>query len=253
MDTRSGMHSGMHSIESPPVAFITGSGRRLGRQLAYAFADAGYDIILHAHASVDGMEEARQAIVAKGRSAFPVRGDLSLVADIQRMAKEAAATAGRIDVLVHNAGTFPEAAFDEVTEQMWDAAQNINTRSIFFLTQACAPALRASNGSVVVIASVGGMQAWRRHIPYNVSKAGTLMLTRALAKELAPAVRVNAVAPGIVLVPDDEERAHPSAERIPLQRYGVPADIAGAVLFLARAPYITGQVLAVDGGTTAAT
>ena len=243
----------MSEGEASPVVFITGSGRRLGRQIAFAFADGGYDVVLHAHASVEGMEQARQAIEAKGRRAFAVRGDVSRVADLRHMADEALAAAGRLDVLVHNAGTFPEAAFDEVTEEMWDAAQHINTRSIFFLTQACAPALRASKGSVVVIASVGGMQAWRRHIPYNVSKAGAIMLTRALAKELAPAIRVNAVAPGIVLVPGEEERAHPSAERIPLLRYGLPADLAGAVLFLARAPYITGQVLAVDGGTSAAT
>jgi pteridine reductase len=100
---------------------------------------------------------------------------------------------------------------------------------------------------------VGGLQSWRRHIPYNVSKAGVIALTRALAKELAPHVRVNAVAPGIILVPGEETRAHPPETRIPLQRYGLPADLAGAVLFLASAQYITGQVLAVDGGASTAT
>ena len=235
------------------VVFITGSGRRLGRQLAYAFASAGYDIILHANVSIEGMQQAKKEIEAMGRIAHTLQGDLTSVSVLRRLADEAFAAAGRIDVLVHNAGVFPEAAFEDVTERMWDEAHAVNTRSVFFLTQACAAALRAVQGSVVVIASVGGMQVWRRHIPYTVSKAGTIALTRALAKELAPDVRVNAIAPGIVVVPGEEERMHPSAGRIPLQRYGLPSDLADAALFLASAPYITGQVLAVDGGTSAAT
>lgn len=234
------------------IAFITGSGRRLGRQLAYAFADAGYDIILHAHASLDGMEEAAEQVRNRGRRAYRVQGDLQQVADIRRMAAEIANWTATLDVLVNNAGVFPSAAFDEVTEETWDHALDVNCKSMFFMTQALAPLLRAAKGCVVNIASAGGYEPWNNHIPYNVSKAGVMMLTRGLAKALAPDIRVNAVAPGIIIVPGEEVLDHIPAARFPMQRYGTPQDLADAVLFLAEGTaYITGHVLPVTGGSAA--
>jgi NAD(P)-dependent dehydrogenase (short-subunit alcohol dehydrogenase family) len=232
-----------------PIALITGSGRRLGRQLAYAFADAGYDIILHAHASVDGLAEAERVLGGKGVRVFTLRGDLRSMDEIRSMATETATFTDRLDVLVNNAGVFPEASIEDVTEEMWDLAQDVNTKALFFLTQALLSPLRAAGGNVVNILSAGGFEPWKKHIPYNVSKAGAVMLTRALAKALAPRVRVNGIAPGVILIPGEEERDHIPADRFPMQRYGTPRDVAEAALFLATsASYITGHIIPVTGG-----
>ncbi|MFA6232770.1 MAG: SDR family oxidoreductase [Bacteroidota bacterium] len=229
--------------------FITGSGRRLGRQLAYAFAEKGYDVILHANASTDGLKEAEAHIRTLGRDVFSVQGDLRSVTEIRRMAEEITARFSTLDVLVNNAGIFPTASFDEVTEDIWDAALEVNTKSQFFMTQALVPLLRSAKGCVVNVASAGGFEPWLNHIPYNVSKAGVIMLTRAMAKALAPDVRVNAVAPGIILVPGEEVIDHIPASRFPMRRYGTPQDLADAVFFLTEGTsYITGHVLPVTGG-----
>ncbi len=232
--------------------FITGSGRRLGRQLAYAFAAKGYDIILHAHESTEGLREAEARIRDLGRDVFAVQGDLSQVAHIRRIGEEISARVSRLDVLVNNAGVFPTAAFEEVTEEIWDHALDINTKSQFFMTQALAPLLRAARGCVVNVASAGGFEPWKNHIPYNVSKAGVIMLTRAMAKALAPDIRVNAVAPGVIIVPGEEVLDHIPASRFPMQRYGTPGDLADAVFFLTEGTsYITGHILPVAGGALA--
>ncbi len=232
--------------------FITGSGRRLGRQLALAFAERGYDVVLHAFGSADGLPETEQRIRGLGRDVFSVRGDLRRVADIRRMAEEIARRCARLDVLVNNAGVFPTAAFEDVSEELWDDTLAVNAKSQFFMTQALLPLLRAAKGCVVNLASAGAFEPWRDHLPYNVSKAAVVMLTRAMAKALAPDVRVNAVAPGIIIVPGEESIDHIPASRFPMQRYGTPEDLAAAVLFLAEGTsYVTGHILPVTGGAAA--
>ena len=233
------------------VAFITGSGRRLGRQMAYALADAGYDIVLHAHKSLEGMAEAREIIRQKGRRVWTFAGDLARIEDIRNIGRMLYRELPFLDVLVNNAGVFPEATFENITPEIWDSTQAINTRAMFFLTQECAALLRTREGCVINMASAGGFQAWTKHIPYNVSKAGVVMLTKVLAKALAPGVRVNAIAPGIILVPGEEEAAAQiPADRIPLQRYGSIEDLTLAVMYLIEANYLTGHILPVDGGST---
>ena len=231
------------------IAFVTGSGRRLGRRIAYALADAGYDIVLHANASIDGMNEAAARIRSNGRTAWSLTGDLSRADHIRSIGEALRATVPRLDVLVNNAGVFPTASFDAVTEELWDWTMAVNTRSMFFLSRECAGLLRASRGCIVNMASAGAFQAWTNHIPYNVSKAGVVMLTRALAKTFAPDIRVNAIAPGVVIVPDEEERTHIPADRIPLGRHGSVEELTRSVLFLVEAAYLTGHVLPVDGGS----
>jgi pteridine reductase len=232
-----------------PTAMITGSGRRLGRRLAFAFADAGYDIILHANASITGVTEAEEEIRRKGRDAFHVIADLRHVSEIRRMAAGIAARTRGLDVLVNNAGVFPEAAFDEITEEMWDETQAVNLKALFFLTQSLLPLLRAGGGNVINILSAGAYDPWKRHLPYNVSKAGAVMLTRAMAKALAPEIRVNGIAPGIIIIPGEEEREHIPESRFTMQRYGTPRDVADAALFLAGGTsYITGHILPITGG-----
>ncbi len=233
------------------TALVTGSGRRLGRKIALALAQEGYDVALHAHRSLDGMHEAAAQIRASGGDVLELQADLAIVSDIRRIASELNEWTDGLDVLVNNAGIFPEASFEEVTEEIWNAALDINLRAQFFLVQFCADALKLRKGCVVNLASAGGFEPWKKHIPYNVSKAGVIMLTRALAKALAPNVRVNAIAPGVILVPGEEERTHIDERRIPLKRYGYPQDIIDAVLYLVRdATYLTGHILPVDGGTT---
>jgi pteridine reductase len=232
--------------------FITGSGRRLGRQLAFAFAERGYDVILHAFESVAGLRETEEHIRRLGRDVFSVQGDLRRVAEIRRIAGEIAVRCTRLDVLVNNAGVFPSAPFEEISEEMWDDTLAINARSPFFMTQALLPLLRAAKGCVVNLASAGGFEPWRDRLAYNVSKAAVVMLTRAMARALAPDVRVNAVAPGVIIVPGEESFDHIPASRFPMRRYGTPEDLAAAVLFLAEGTsYVTGHILPVTGGAPA--
>ena len=239
--------------ESTPIALVTGAGRRLGRQIAYALADAGYDIILHHHTAEAGADEAGRRITASGRKVWSLQADLSSTDQVRGLTDRVAGITPRLDVLVNNAGVFPEAAVEDVTEEIWDLALDVNTRGMFFVTQGCIPMLKAAGGCVVNLASTGGFEPWKRHLPYNVSKAGVIMLTRALAKTLAPDIRVNAIAPGVIVIPGEEVREHIPETRFPLSRYGTADDLARAVLFLARdARYTTGHVLPVDGGSIAA-
>lgn len=234
------------------IAFVTGSGRRLGRRIAYALADAGYDLILHAHESTDGMLEAAERIKSAGRQAHQLTGDLRRLDDIRSLGEAIAEITDGLDLLVNNAGVFPRAAFEDVTEEIWDLAQDVNVKSYFFMTQTLTPMLRSREGNVINMASAGGFDPWKNHIPYNVSKAGVVMLTRALAKVLAPGVRVNAIAPGVIIIPDEEVLDHIPSDRFPMERYGTAQDLADAVLFLAEGnSYLTGHVLPLAGGSIA--
>ncbi len=232
------------------TALVTGGAHRLGRAIALELARAGADVAIHYHRSA----EAAQALVAEieqlGAHAVAIAGDLAAVPEAERVVDAALAHWGRLDLLVNNAGIWGATPLGTVTAERWDELLATNTRSAFFTAQRAAPALRAARGAIVNIADVGALRPWRNHTPYLVSKGGVVTLTEALAKDLAPDVRVNAVAPGPVLLPDDwtPEQAVRSAKSVLLQRLGSPEDVAQAVLFLARAQYITGVILPVDGG-----
>ena len=232
------------------TALVTGGAHRLGRAIALELARAGADVAIHYHRSA----EAAQALVAEieqlGAHAVAIAGDLAAVTEAERVVDAALAHWGRLDLLVNNAGIWGATPLGTVTAERWDELLATNTLSAFFTAQRAAPALRAARGAIVNIADVGALRPWRNHTPYLVSKGGVVTLTEALAKDLAPDVRVNAVAPGPVLLPDDwtPEQAVRSAKSVLLQRLGSPEDVAQAVLFLARAQYITGVILPVDGG-----
>jgi pteridine reductase len=157
---------------------------------------------------------------------------------------------GQLDVLVNNAGIWENTPIGAITEERWSALIDTNLRSAFFAAQRATPALRSARGAIVNIADVGALRPWRNHTPYLVSKGGIITLTKALAMDLAPDVRVNAVAPGAALLPDDwtPEQVARATRNVPLQRLGRPEDVAQAVLYLAQADYVTGVVLPVDGG-----
>ncbi len=232
------------------VALITGAARRLGRALAFAFADNGFDVIIHYNTSEAEAKMVVSEIEMKGKRSIAIQADISDIRGIKNFCEKVSAWTSTLDVLVNNSGIFPTKKFTEVDEALWDETLNTNLRGMFFITQSLLPLMKnTKRASIVNIASLGAFQPWNNHIPYCISKAGVVMLTRALAKTLAPDIRVNAVAPGVIVIPDEENRSRPSAEKIPLKRYGTAKDFVDTVLFLAlKADYITGQVIALDGG-----
>jgi pteridine reductase len=237
------------------LALITGAGVRLGRATALALAEAGYDLFLHAHRSLAGLVGVRAEAEARGRTVHVVQADLSTPEGVDRVAAAVRAVAPVLDALVHNAGIFERVAYEAITREQYRAMQAINLEAPFFLTQALLPLLRAAPGpSIVHLTDIGAERAVSGYAHYGVSKAGLGMLTRQLAVELAPHIRVNGVSPGTVAFPDDFTPAQRAAvlARVPAGREGTPEDVARAVVFLVRdAPYVTGQVLALDGGRSA--
>ena len=233
-----------------PVALVTGGGIRIGRAIALGLAEIGYDLVIHYRTS-----EARAAEVADGAArlggcAHTVQADLSLEADAVRLAGVARDRFGRLDLLVNSASTFVAADLLAVTADEWDGVMAVNLRAPFLVVRETADLLRAARGSIVNVVDLSALRPWTTHPAHSVAKAGLLHLTRVMARRLAPEVRVNAIAPGVVLPPAhfsdaDIERAR---ERVPLGRIGTPGDVVAAVRFLAGAAYVTGEVIAVDGG-----
>lgn len=232
------------------AVLVTGGAQRLGRAIALELARAGANVLIHYHSSAEQARAVVGELRALGTLADSVMGDLALVPEAERVVDAALARWGRLDLLVNNAGIWANTPLGSVTEARWDELLATNTRSAFFTSQRAAPALRAARGAIVNIADVGALRPWRNHTPYLVSKGGVVTLTEALAKDLAPEVRVNAVAPGPVLLPDGwtPEQAARSARSVLLGRLGRPEDVAQAVVYLAQAEYVTGVILPVDGG-----
>jgi pteridine reductase len=237
------------------TAFITGAGIRIGSAVARALGQAGYDLALHAHRSVKPLEALATELQGLGRQVSLYSGDLSDPRGVEELGARVRAAHPTLDVLVHNAGLFERVAFESITREQYRTMLAVNLDAPFFLTQALLPSLRAAAQPLVVhITDVAGERAVSHYAHYSVSKAGLLMLTRALAVELAPHVRVNAVSPGTVAFPENFGAAEREAtrQRIPMGREGSVEDIARVVVVLAReAPYMTGQVVTVDGGRSA--
>ena len=242
------------NVAPPPcgTAFVTGAGVRVGKAIAFALARAGYDVILHANRSRRSVEELAAEIRAIGREAYVVSADLCDPDEVDRLAAGVKAMHPSIDLLVHNAAIFVPRPFEEIGRDEYREMLAINLDAPFFLTQGLLPSLHAATSpSVIHVTDIGGERPLPGYAHYSVSKAGLVMLTKALAVELAPRIRVNAVAPGTVVFPDDYGPREREAilRRIPLGCEGTAEDVAKAVVFLAKdAPYVTGQVIAVDGG-----
>ena len=232
------------------VALVTGGAHRVGKAIALALGQAGANVVIHYHRSAAPAEETLAELRALGVEASAIRGDLTIVAEVERVVDEAIACWGRLELLVNSAGIWGALPIGSVTEARWEELLNTNLRSAFFAAQHAAPALRAARGAIVNIADVGAIRPWRNHAPYLISKGGLLTMTEALAKDLAPEVRVNAIAPGPVLLPDDwtAEQAERSARSVLLGRLGRAEDVAQAAVYLACADYVTGVILPVDGG-----
>jgi len=238
------------------TALITGAARRVGAEIARTLQRSGVDVLLHYRGSEgEAASLAADLNAERPDSAYCLQGDLLRPDDLERVAAEAVAWRGRLDFLINNASTFYPTPLGDITRAHWDDLIGSNLQVPLFLTQACAPALRRCRGAVVNLVDIHALRPLRQYAVYSCAKAGLWTLTQALAQEMAPEVRVNGVAPGAVLLPEEVMNAETHdamVARTPLQRAGDPRDVAGAVLFLlCDAPYITGQVLPVDGGRSA--
>ena len=237
------------------VALVTGGAVRVGRAITLALADAGLDVVVGYHGSAAAAREVVAEVEGGGRRALAVRADLSTSAGARQLAAVATTAWGRLDLLVNNASTFFSTPFDQVGEEEWDQVMAVNLKAPFLLIQATAAALAASRGNVVNIVDLSALRPWSRYPHHSVSKAALAHLTRVAARALAPRVRVNAIAPGSVLPEEDAspEAIRAAAARIPLGGWGSPGDVARTVVFLDRSPFMTGEVVVVDGGAHAAT
>ena len=238
-----------------PVALITGAGRRVGAVIARTLHAAGYDLALHCRRSVAEAEAlAAELEGARADSTLVLQAELADPHALPALVDTALARHGRLDALVNNASAFHPTPVGTATVAQWNELFASNAQAPFFLAQAAAPALRAARGAIVNLVDIYAERPLADHPIYCMAKAALAAMTRALALDLAPAIRVNGVAPGAVLWPSDGK---PYADqqallaRTPLARAGSPEDVAGAVLWLLRdAPYVTGQIIRVDGGRT---
>lgn len=234
-------------------ALVTGAGRRIGACIARTLHEHGMNIAIHYRGSArDADQLAAELNGSRDGSAITVQADLLDTARLTELVDEVVAQTGRLDLLVNNASTFYPTPLDEVTEDNWNDLLGTNLKAPLFLAKAAAPHLEKSNGNIINIVDIHAQRPLSNHPVYGPAKAGLAMLTRSLAKDLAPAVRVNGVSPGAILWPEDgmtEKVEQAIIKQVPLKRTGEPDDIAKTVLFLVKdAHYITGQIIAVDGG-----
>jgi len=245
-------------MSAPRVALVTGASQRIGAAIAAELHAAGCSVLLHCRstrAAADALAATLNTVRAD--SAAVLQADLASLPDVEALAAAATAHWNRLDLLVNNASGFFPTPIGTVSEAQWDSLFGSNLKGPFFLCQALAPALRASHGAIVNIVDVYAELPLAQHAVYTMAKAGVGMMTRALAQELGPAVRVNGVAPGAILWPAETnpELDHTKADALlaqtALKRIGDVSDIARAVRYLGlEAGYVTGQILAVDGGRT---
>jgi 3-oxoacyl-[acyl-carrier protein] reductase/pteridine reductase len=228
------------------VVLVTGASKRIGRGIALRLAREGARVAIHYH----GSEQEARATAAECGNAPIFKANLERVAEIERLFADVDAYFGRIDALVNNAARFTRIPALDVTEADWDFVHSVNLKATFFCCQQAARRMIAGDGGRIVnLSSLGGLRPWSQHAHYCASKAGVIMLTRALAKAFAPKVTVNSVAPGVIPFGEPDDRVKRLISKTPAQRPGTADEIADAVVFfLTTSTFITGQVLAVDGG-----
>lgn len=243
----------LKDAQAAPVVLITGAARRVGAQMARTFHQAGFRVVVHYRSS----QSDANALVAElneqsAYSACAIQSDLDHASNIQTFAGRASDAFGRLDVLINNASAFFPTAFGDIEEDQIDLLLHTNLRLPLLLTQALAPELTKAKGAVINMVDIHALRPLADHPAYAAAKAGLISATKSMALDLAPNIRANAVAPGAILLPESQGSDYEQklTSQIPLGKMGHPTDLAQAALFLATAPYITGQVLAVDGGRT---
>jgi NAD(P)-dependent dehydrogenase (short-subunit alcohol dehydrogenase family) len=229
------------------IAAVTGGGTGLGRALVLALAEHGADVAFSFRASSSGAREAAEAVRRAGRRVFTARADAARPGEIAGFVEQAAAEMGGLDLLVNNVGVFRRVPLAELTEDVLDEAFAVNVKAAVMASRAAAPHMRRrGGGSIVNMASLGGLRAWPSYLAYCATKAALIMATECLALALAPDIRVNAVAPGIIEPPGADASVR---DKIPLRRFGTADEVVEATLFLAAGGgYTTGEVIRVDGG-----
>lgn len=239
-----------NQLLSGKSALVTGGSRRIGREIALALAEAGADVAITYRISTTEAAETAREIEFFGCRALAVECDVRSESQVRRAVEAVASEFGRLDVLVNNAAVFESVPLDRMSLEQWDAVFETNARGPFLVAREALPHLRAAEGRIVNIGSLGGIQAWADHAHYCSSKAALHMLTRAMAKAFAPEVSVNCVAPGRIEMDDhSEDEVARFAAKTPMKRNGTAEDVAQAVLFFATGPqFVTGQILTVDGG-----
>ena len=232
------------------IALVTGAGRRVGRAIATTLGARGMHVAVHYNGSAEGARETAADIQRAGGIATLFQCDLSKPSAPTALVDEVAHTLGGLDVLVNSAAIMQRTPLESVTPAEWDAAFAINSRAPFFASIAAHRHMAAKGGAIVNIADLAGLETWPAYIPHGLSKTVVVQMTKSLAKTLAPAVRVNAVAPGVILLPEgwQQEVGERLRKTTPLKRLGSANDVASAVVYLLEADYVTGEILVVDGG-----
>ncbi len=234
-----------------PVALITGAARRVGRAVALALAGSGHDVVLHYHRSKSAAEATADELRQHHAEVWTVSADLADPEAPDHLIGQAVRCAQRLDVLVNNAAGFEKCPLEQLDQRRWDACLQVNLAAAVQLCRHAAPVMRRGGGGCIVnFCDIMTHRPQKDYLAYGVSKAGLDYATRALALELAPDIRVNGVAPGIAVFPEtySEILRQRLIARVPLGRAGTPADMGRAVRFLVESPYVTGQVVSVDGG-----
>ncbi len=236
-------------MSARPIALVTGAAHRVGRALAVGLAGRGYDIALHYHASASKVDDAVSEISKAGGSARLFQADLTLPEAPAKLVEDVVAACGRLDLVVNSAAVMIRMPIGNVSAEAWDSVMNLNLRAPFLIAQAAARHL-PDGASIINIADLAAFEIWPPYVPHGVSKAGLVYLTQALARLFAPRIRVNAIAPGTVLLPEnfDPVFAAHLTESTPLKRDGSPEDVVQAMLYLLDATYVTGETIIVDGG-----
>lgn len=241
--------------DNTKVALVTGSAKRIGAEIARHLHAANFNMVIHYHHSAaDALALVDELNNTRTNSAIAIKADLNNHDQLIALAEQASKQWQGIHLLVNNASSFYPTPFGQASYDDWDDLIGSNLKAPYFLAQALAPQLTAAAGCIINIADIYAEKPLRNHSIYSIAKAGNLMLTKSLAQELAPHVRVNGIAPGAILWPEQENKLSDEDKekmlcKIPLQQRGQAQDIAKAILFLVNdAPYVTGQILAIDGG-----
>jgi 3-oxoacyl-[acyl-carrier protein] reductase/pteridine reductase len=240
-------------LEARPLAgrraLVTGGAKRIGRAIALELANAGAEVAITFRGSDAEAQQTVHALQAAGARAFAVNCDVRSEASVNEAVLAAVEQLGGLELLVNNAGAFETAVLEEITVAQWDAMFETNTRGPFLVAKAAYPHLKAAQGRIVNIGSLGGIHPWATHAHYCTSKAALHMLSQTMAKAWAPEIAVNCVAPGMIVMGEVDPAYEHLARKTPMQTNGTAQDVAAAVLFFAAGPrFITGQLLAVDGG-----
>jgi len=236
------------------TALITGAARRIGAQTAQTLHENGANIIIHyGRSGEEAVKLVTQLNESRPNSAILLQADLLNLDEVHHLAIQAFNAFDGLDILVNNASTFYPTPLGDINESNWDDLMGTNIKAPLFLSQACYPALKQSQGCIINMVDIHARSPLKNHITYSCAKAAKVMLTRSLALEMGPNVRVNAIAPGAILWPEDENTIDVEAQQkildqIPLKRTGKPQDIADTILYLATNEYVNGQIIAVDGG-----